>query len=100
MTLKTNKKFKQGLALFNKEKYFECHELLESLWKETKDIELKKFYQGIIQLAVCMHLLQEKRYAGAEKVFKRAEENLEHQNNFFFNPKEIILKVRKSLIMS
>ena len=72
-----NNKFLQGIKLFNQKKYFECHDVLESLWKELPENHNdKKFYQGIIQLAVALYLISQKRYKGSEKMYKRAELNL------------------------
>ena len=41
----------EAIELFNQEEFFECHDVLEELWAETQGGE-KKFYQGLIQLAI------------------------------------------------
>ena len=64
-----DKRFFEGLSLFNEGKYYKCHDVLEKLWKETKG-EYKDFYKGIIHSAVALYLLQQKRYPGAYKRFK------------------------------
>ena len=72
-----NNKFLQGVKLFNKKKYFECPDVLESLWKELPENHNdKKFYQGTIQLAIALYLISQKRYKGSEKMHKRVEPNL------------------------
>ncbi len=48
--------FWQGVAEFNHREFYACHDTLESLWMEAIDLD-KKFYQGILQIAVaCYHL--------------------------------------------
>ncbi|PSB03905.1 DUF309 domain-containing protein [Merismopedia glauca] len=46
----------QGVAQFNEQEYYACHDTLEALWIEATEPH-KKFYQGILQVAVgCYHL--------------------------------------------
>jgi len=71
-----DKQFIEAVKLFNDGKYHEAHDVLEPLWAET-DEPNKQFYQGIIQGFVALHLLQEKRFPGAYKVFLRSRANLE-----------------------
>jgi predicted metal-dependent hydrolase len=40
--------------LFNRKLYFECHELLEDAWRESRGEE-KQFLQGLIMLSVAMY---------------------------------------------
>ncbi|MCS6830292.1 MAG: DUF309 domain-containing protein [Armatimonadota bacterium] len=48
--------FYDALALLHAGEYFECHEVLEELWRE-EHTSLRLFYQGILQVAVgCYHL--------------------------------------------
>lgn len=48
--------FIQGVAQFNSQDYYACHDTLESLWMSATEPE-KKFYQGVLQVAVgCYHL--------------------------------------------
>jgi uncharacterized protein len=48
--------FLQGVAQFNAQEYYACHDTLEALWMEATEPD-KKFYQGILQVAVgCYHL--------------------------------------------
>jgi predicted metal-dependent hydrolase len=37
--------------LWNVQKYYEAHDVLEQLWLGEKDAELARFYQGLIQAA-------------------------------------------------
>jgi predicted metal-dependent hydrolase len=53
--------FRQGIEEFNRAHFFEAHETLEELWRETSG-PLRPFYQGLIQLAVALyHLLNGNR---------------------------------------
>ncbi len=48
---------KKGIELFNRGEFFEAHETIEKLWRET-DGELKNFYRGLIQAAAACHHLK------------------------------------------
>lgn len=68
----------QGIALFNHQHYFECHEVLEEAWNvelgrkpppypvmHTPDGRCANLYKGILQVGVgCYHLLR-RNYKGA-----------------------------------
>lgn len=46
----------QGIDEFNHREYYACHDTLEALWMDAVDPD-KKFYQGVLQIAVgCYHL--------------------------------------------
>ncbi len=48
--------FWQGVNQFNQEEFYACHDTFEALWMEAIEPQ-KKFYQGILQIAVaCYHL--------------------------------------------
>lgn len=47
---------KKGVAEFNQQQFYPCHDTLEAIWMEAPSPE-KTFYQGILQIAVgCYHL--------------------------------------------
>ncbi len=49
-------RFYDAVSLLNAGEYFECHEVLEELWRE-ETTSLRLFYQGVLQIAVgCYHL--------------------------------------------
>ena len=75
-------RYLQYFTLFNQEKFFEAHEVLEALWLETKGGE-RNFYQGLIQLAASLvhfHMrrsrsaasLQKGNLTGARELFRTA----------------------------
>ena len=48
--------FWQGVEEFNQQHFYACHDILEAIWIDAEEID-KKFYQGILQIAVaCYHL--------------------------------------------
>lgn len=48
--------FWQGINEFNRKQFYACHDILEAIWFEAPESD-KKFYQGILQIAVaCYHL--------------------------------------------
>lgn len=48
--------FEQGVEEFNLRQFYACHDTLEAIWIEAPETD-KKFYQGILQVAVgCYHL--------------------------------------------
>ena len=51
-----NHEFWQGVDEFNQEEFYACHDTFEALWMEAIEPH-KRFYQGILQIAVaCYHL--------------------------------------------
>jgi predicted metal-dependent hydrolase len=55
---------RQGVEEFNRAYFFEAHETLEDLWRETSG-PLRLFYQGLIQLAVGLYHLSNGNRRGA-----------------------------------
>jgi len=50
------KQLQQGINQLNTGEFYACHDTLEEIWMEAPETE-KKFYQGILQIAVgCYHL--------------------------------------------
>jgi hypothetical protein len=48
--------FFQGVEQFNQQEFYACHDTLEALWMEAIEPQ-KRFYQGVLQIAVgCYHL--------------------------------------------
>lgn len=49
-------KMAHGISLFNEQKYWECHEVLEDLWAEDAHDPVRYIYWAIIQVAAaCIH---------------------------------------------
>ncbi len=48
--------FLQGIEQFNQRDFYACHDTLEAIWIDSIESD-KRFYQGILQVAVgCYHL--------------------------------------------
>lgn len=56
--------FWQGVEQFNQQAFYECHDTLEALWMEAIEPE-KRFYQGILQIAVACYHLENQNHRGA-----------------------------------
>lgn len=63
--------------LFNRQKYFEAHEVLEHIWLKDRHGPNGAFYKGLIQLAGAFVHLQKNRPGPAAALFKLARTNLE-----------------------
>ena len=66
----------QGIEHFNVCDFFEAHEVWEELWTEYSGPD-RKFYQGLIQVAVCLHHFGNGNTRGARKLFTSSTAYLE-----------------------
>ena len=64
-------------ALFNQQKFYEAHDILEDLWLPDRHGPNGNFYKGLIQLAGAFVHLQKNRLLPAVALFKLARKNLE-----------------------
>jgi predicted metal-dependent hydrolase len=64
MTEEIPAEFWQGIAEFNSQEFYACHDTLEALWMEAGEPE-KTFYQGILQIAVALYHLSNQNWRGA-----------------------------------
>ncbi len=53
-----------AIAQFNQQDFYACHDTLEALWVEAPTAE-KKFYQGLLQVAVAYYHLGNHNWRGA-----------------------------------
>ncbi|MCX7707661.1 MAG: DUF309 domain-containing protein [Anaerolineae bacterium] len=60
----------RAVEQFNAGEYWECHETLETLWVAERR-PVRDLYQGLLQVGVAFHHLQNRNYAGAIKMFRR-----------------------------
>ena len=63
---------------FNRQLFFEAHEVLEELWLGERGRQDDRFYKGLIQLAGAFVHLQKLKPGPAAALFKLAHANLEH----------------------
>ena len=60
----------EGIAQFNRGEYFEQHETLELLWR-AEPREVRRFYQGILQIGVAFHHLRRRNHHGTVYMLTR-----------------------------
>lgn len=67
----------EGVALFNRGLFFECHEVLEVLWRAEPGA-VRALYQGILQVGVGYHHLLRGNWRGAVSLLERGLARLRH----------------------
>ena len=67
--------FERGIELFNNCEFFECHEVLEDLWRPERGPR-RLFLQGVIHLAVGFYHHQQGNRAGAERQLRKGLKKL------------------------
>ena len=69
-------KYLEGIEHFNQCDFFEAHESWEELWTEYHGPS-RKFYQGLIQIAVCFHHFGNGNTRGAIKLYNSSRAYLQ-----------------------
>ncbi len=64
-------------ALFNQQKFYEAHDVLEDLWLPDRQGANGNFYKGLIQLAGAFVHLQKNRLRPASALLKLARANFQ-----------------------
>ncbi len=67
--------YRRGIDLFNAGHFFDAHEALEDVWRETKGEE-REFLQGVIQIAVGLHHHATGNLEGARSLLARGGDKL------------------------
>ena len=80
-----------GIEHFNVCDFFEAHEVWEELWADTQGPS-RRFYQGLIQVAVCLHHFGNGNIRGAKKLYFGCRGYLED-----YRPKYLDLNLDKLL---
>jgi uncharacterized protein len=75
---------KEGIFYFNNERFWECHEALEGVWKNCTGSE-KEFLQGIILLAVAFAHVQKYEDSVAVGMLGRALEKIGDTPSMYHN---------------
>jgi len=70
ITAMSDDRFTRGIEEFNGGRYFECHDLLEDLWHDTRGHD-RLFLQGLIQVSVGFYHFINSNYKGAASQFTR-----------------------------
>jgi uncharacterized protein len=67
------KQYLEYLIHFNGDRdYFECHEILEEYWKESKDRSKDSIWVGFILLAVSRYHHRRRNFKGAKRTLEKA----------------------------
>lgn len=81
MTAAYHPKYVEGIEYFNRCDFFEAHESWEELWQEYSGPS-RKFYQGLIQVAVCLHHFGNGNIRGAKKLYVTSTNYLKEYGGF------------------
>jgi predicted metal-dependent hydrolase len=74
--LEYDPRFVEGVRHFNACDFFEAHEVWEELWTDYRGPS-RRFYQGLIQVAVCLHHFGNENTRGAIKLYHGCRTYLE-----------------------
>jgi predicted metal-dependent hydrolase len=75
-------RYLEGIEHFNKCDFYEAHEIWEELWADTQG-RPRRFYQGLIQVAVCLHHFGNGNIRGAKKLYFGSRGYLEEYRPFY-----------------
>ena len=67
---------RRGIELFNREEFFECHEVLEELWTPQRGPK-RLFLQAVIHMSVACYHSQRGNARGAQGQFTKGLRKLE-----------------------
>ena len=74
----------EGISYFNNERFWECHEILEGVWKNCDGNE-KFLVQGLILVAAGLVHYQKDEDSICISIFNRALQKLENSNGEYHN---------------
>jgi len=74
--------WRDGVALFNRRQFFECHERWETLWKRSTGAD-RLFYQAMIQAAAALLHAAKGNRRGALSLWSKAGEKLDTFGDHF-----------------
>jgi len=69
-------RYLEGIRRFNERRFFEAHEVWEGLWLDCDQSD-RRFYQGLIQVAICLHHFGNGNTVGARKLYRSGRAYLE-----------------------
>ena len=67
---------REGIELFNQGQYYQCHDVLEEVWRQETSNGFD-LYRGILQISVACYQILRGNYRGAVKMLLRARQWLE-----------------------
>ncbi len=77
-TFEKDEAISQGISYFNNERFWECHEVLEGVWKKCINGEEKLLVQGLILVAAGLVHYQKDEDEVCISIFNRAMEKLKN----------------------
>ena len=69
--------YRECVRLYHAGAHWHAHEVLEDLWRATRDPERRRFYQGIIQLAAAFVHAERGNMRGVRRLLAKAAAKLE-----------------------
>ena len=93
-TFEKNDAISQGISYFNDQRFWECHEVLEGVWKSI-DGEEKRLVNGLILVAAALVHYQKDEDEVCISIFNRAVEKLQNSSGMYY---EINVDRIKSLV--
>jgi len=97
--MEKEKAVENGREYFNYERFWECHEILESVWKKTYEGE-KDLVQGIILVAAAFVHHQKNEDDICLSILKRAMEKFGNSSGKYYNIDVDVLRHKVSDIVS
>jgi predicted metal-dependent hydrolase len=86
--------FWQGVEQFNQQEFYACHDTLEALWMESMEPD-KRFYQGVLQIAVALYHLSNQNWRGAAMLMGEGIRRLD-----YYQPEYSGINVEKLMIQT
>ena len=83
-TVEKEEAISEGISYFNNERFWECHEILEGVWKNCDGNE-KFLVQGLILIAAGLVHYQKDEDSICVSIFNRALEKLENSSGDYHN---------------
>lgn len=75
------REYRRGVELFNAENFWEAHEAWEDLWIR-EETDLKRFYQGLIQVTSAFHHWGNQNWPGMAKLLRAGVDKLSEYRPF------------------
>ena len=69
-------RYLEGIRHFNAREFFEAHEVWEDVWRDEQG-PARQYYQGLIQVAVCLHHFGNRNAHGARRLYHSSRGYLE-----------------------
>jgi predicted metal-dependent hydrolase len=73
---------REGIHLFNEQKYWECHEALEEIWMEDSFDNVRNVYWAVIQVAASLIHYRDGKIVGAKGLINKSKEKIKRCEDF------------------